>query len=325
MMSSYSLGSKPLDELISQYPLTALDIGARGGFSPDLDHIASAVEGHGFEPELVECARLNESANRYPYRSLRFHPYAVGEPNTNRTFYRYRAPGCSSLLEGDKAIARGFSRGDYFHLEGQDHISTIPLPEALHQGNIGHPQFLKIDIQGAELEVLRTASDIIRDAVLVIRVEVEFLPIYRNQPLFHDVDAFLQRAGFELMDLLEEHHWRRMTRESNLQFTRKAPPYSRGQLVHADALYFRNPYEVLRGECLEKKVQAAGIALAYGFIDHAALLLDNNIIKRTLEEEFCTTLSRELINVSRRMAFQRLRTSLNYSASRVKKVMRSLG
>jgi hypothetical protein len=57
--------------------------------------------------------------------------------------------------------------------------------------------FLEMDIQGAELMALRNAEDRLRDAV-VLHLEVEFLPLYKDQPLFSDVEKFLRKQGFVL-------------------------------------------------------------------------------------------------------------------------------
>jgi hypothetical protein len=55
--------------------------------------------------------------------------------------------------------------------------------------------YLKVDVQGAELDVLRGATRTLKDA-LVVQIEVEFVPIYRGQPLFSDIDQFLRAQGF---------------------------------------------------------------------------------------------------------------------------------
>ena len=47
-----------------------------------------------------------------------------------------------------------------------------------------------MDIQGAELDVLKGAAKSIEN-VLTIVSEVEFIPIYNEQPLFGDVCTFL--------------------------------------------------------------------------------------------------------------------------------------
>jgi hypothetical protein len=55
--------------------------------------------------------------------------------------------------------------------------------------------YLKMDVQGAELDILRGAARAL-SSVLVVQTEVAFVEMYRGQPLFADVDAELRRHGF---------------------------------------------------------------------------------------------------------------------------------
>ena len=71
-------------------------------------------------------------------------------------------------------------------------LSTVRLDEVKEIQNI---DLLKIDIQGCEREVLRNGMDRLKDC-LVIHTEIEFLPIYKNPPLFSEVEQFLRSKGF---------------------------------------------------------------------------------------------------------------------------------
>jgi hypothetical protein len=55
--------------------------------------------------------------------------------------------------------------------------------------------FLKMDVQGAELDVIRGAERLL-DSTSVIQLEVEFVPMYKDQPLFGDLDRELRNRGF---------------------------------------------------------------------------------------------------------------------------------
>jgi hypothetical protein len=57
--------------------------------------------------------------------------------------------------------------------------------------------FLKIDVQGAELKVLHGAPRLAATA-LVMEIEVEFVQLYQGQPLFADVDIYMRSQGFQL-------------------------------------------------------------------------------------------------------------------------------
>jgi hypothetical protein len=71
-------------------------------------------------------------------------------------------------------------------------VETIRLDDIPETAGV---DFLKMDIQGAELMALENAQARLLDT-LVIQSEVEFLQMYVGQPLFGDIDAFLRSRGF---------------------------------------------------------------------------------------------------------------------------------
>ena len=141
----------------------------------------------GFEPGAAECEKLN-ALNRPGHLYL---PHAIGD-GRQRTFYECNAPYCSSLFEPNEALA-----GKFQNLEGLLHVGTRTL-ETRRLDDFAETigaDFLKIDVQGGELLVLQGAVKQLRD-VLVVHTEVEFLPLYKEQPLFADIDSFLRAQGF---------------------------------------------------------------------------------------------------------------------------------
>ena len=71
-------------------------------------------------------------------------------------------------------------------------IPTIRLDDVDEIKNI---DYLKIDIQGGELEVFKNGVNLLKNC-LVIHTEVKFLPMYEGQPLFSEVELFLRELGF---------------------------------------------------------------------------------------------------------------------------------
>ena len=62
--------------------------------------------------------------------------------------------------------------------------------------------YVKIDVQGSELQILENATKTL-EQVLIIEAEVEFLPIYKDQPLFGDLQIFMRSQGFVLHKLID--------------------------------------------------------------------------------------------------------------------------
>ena len=90
-------------------------------------------------------------------------------------------------------------RGGNFRVFSKEIISTRRLDEI---EECQQADFIKSDVRGAELLVLENALQKISNAV-VIETEVEFVEIYRNQPLFGDIQRFMRDQGFVLHKLVD--------------------------------------------------------------------------------------------------------------------------
>lgn len=54
---------------------------------------------------------------------------------------------------------------------------------------------LKLDVQGAELQALYGARKLL-ETTKVVYLEVSFVPIYKDIPLFGEIDGFLRECGY---------------------------------------------------------------------------------------------------------------------------------
>ena len=299
----YFLGDLGLSKVLSDLSFTALDVGARGGFLPDLTPLAAHVDAIGFEPDVEECARLNSAIDTQvsPWKSIRFLPIALGNSEEARSLNLYRQRGCSSLLEANVELAEQFSRADYFLLDGVAQVQTIPLDIACERYGFDDAVFIKLDVQGAELEILRSGHKLISEGLLVVRLEVEFIQQYRHQPLFSDIDSYLRSQGFHLMQFIDLSTWRRSTKVQHPGLKIGPVPYSRGQLVHGDAIYFRDPERIdgSSEEAVQAQLKAAFLATTYEQIDHAALLFERRPVRQHLESRYGLSIRRSVDNMSR--------------------------
>ena len=85
-------------------------------------------------------------------------------------------------------------------------ISVTTLDQWADSEGVKHIDFLKIDTQGTELEILKGGQNIL-STIRAISLEVEFNPIYLGQPVFAEVDQFLRSKGFVLWKLTNLVHY----------------------------------------------------------------------------------------------------------------------
>lgn len=99
-------------------------------------------------------------------------------------------------------------------------VKTNTIDNFCKTENIDKINILKIDVQGADIMVLKGAEKTLREKKIdLIFVEVEFLQIYKNQPLFHELSSFLHLNGYYLYSLY------------NISLSNK------GQMIYGDAVF----------------------------------------------------------------------------------------
>jgi len=214
------------------------------------------VEVVGFEPQ--QEALRNLMRRKGPYE--RYLPHAVGT-GQSATLYLCRAPGMTSTLRPNFKLLNHFQGYPVWsEVLREERINTVRLDDVEEIDGI---DWLKIDIQGGELAVFRNGENKLRDA-LVIQTEVNFIPLYENQPLFSEIDQWMRAHGFMLHTLLEER------RRLYAPYVLKGQIHQGlNQLTTADAVYIRdiNSLETLTPEQREK--MATILHRAYGSVDLA--------------------------------------------------------
>jgi FkbM family methyltransferase len=144
----------------------------------------------GFEPVAAECDKLNQEH----HEGRRYLPYFIGD-GAPHTFHECNFPMTSSLLEPNTALLTKFQNLENFVRVVKTYpVKTQRLDDIAETAGV---DFLKLDVQGGEMLVLQGAVERLQSA-LVVQTEVEFVPLYRDQPLFADIDAQLRAQGFLL-------------------------------------------------------------------------------------------------------------------------------
>jgi FkbM family methyltransferase len=142
----------------------------------------------GFEPQPDALAELQR---RKGPREI-YLPHAVGD-GRHQTLHVCHCSGMTSLLAPDPAQLERFNElPKLARVEREMSVATRRLDDI---EEIQHVDFLKIDIQGAELQVFESGQRKLTEAV-VIQTELSFVPIYREQPAFGVIDTALRRMGF---------------------------------------------------------------------------------------------------------------------------------
>ena len=264
-------------QLAKDVGFSVLDIGARTektisnpGILGDFKLIAKGCDYFGYEPDKEEFNKLKKNSNVF-WKSQTYLQDALGENQGNFDLNLYAQPGFSSKLKAKEEEFSLFSRNAYLG-EGYSQIpvDVLSLDDSIANNCITNPAFMKIDIQGMELEVFKGAQSFLNNNCLGIRVEVYFHEIYENQPLFHEIDAYLRKFNFFPFQFAELHSWRRDSMKK-FPFNDNTSKiiFSRGQLMHADVIYLKDPSSLEKDDLKNQQIRLALIAMCYKHFDLA--------------------------------------------------------
>ncbi|MBQ5950477.1 FkbM family methyltransferase, partial [Massilia sp. ST3] len=179
----------------------------------------------GFEPQQE---KIEASRRRNPDSRVTLYPTFIGDGQA-QTFYMNNDDATSSLLPFNRALTSQLRDLDHLATVRTEAVATSRLDDVLE--GAGPVDFLKLDIQGFELPVLRHAPQVLA-RTNVVHCEVSFAPIYAGQALFSEIEVLLREAGFYLLDF-----------HSLCRYASADPgaPRSRDRLGWGDAMFLREP------------------------------------------------------------------------------------
>lgn len=183
-------------------PVHGVDVGCRAAIRPQWRALGPYGSLIGFDADGEECARLNAGAIA---GQERYEPIALAASTGEATLYLTADPESASLYPPNEEAIRRHPELWRHEPRGTTTVATTTLDEWAQRTQSAPIDLLKIDVQGAELDVLRGAEAGLT-SVRALELEVEFQQLYVGQPLFGDVDAFLRERGFVLWRLRDLSH-----------------------------------------------------------------------------------------------------------------------
>jgi FkbM family methyltransferase len=153
-----------------------------------------------FEPGGNAFQRLREhSAGDPDWDCVRV---ALGASDGTVMFNIAANSSSSSVLGMTSVHEQSAPGSDYIGVEA---VKLARLDSLRHSLRLNDARmFIKVDVQGYELEVLRGAELALRDTI-ALESELSFVELYEGQPLFADVVLWLREAGFVLSGIEAVH------------------------------------------------------------------------------------------------------------------------
>jgi FkbM family methyltransferase len=198
LANNYYNFSEFLENLNKNEKIIALDIGAQGGFNSDL--FFPKKYNKFFQPILVEPIKEEAEKLKEKFKFV-IDKGLWSSDMKKKIFILGNRLGSSSMYEPDKSVfdIHKIKKKDYanFDVTKISEVECITLDDALSKINIDNLDYLKIDTQGSEYEILKGMKNYFP---LLIRAEVHLFSMYKNVPSWTDLLGLLNQKNYLVCD-----------------------------------------------------------------------------------------------------------------------------
>jgi FkbM family methyltransferase len=270
-------------------PIVVIDVGAHDAFAdPRWTKLPSdKIRVHGFEPDEQECRTLNEAAESAGL-DFHFYPVALAGHTGPAEFYRYAEPAANSFYGPNEPLLsrwcynRALPLTSQFKVLEKSPVEALSLADWADGNGIKDFDFIKLNVQGAELDVLRGAGPLL-DTAMGMVVEQTFTPTYLGAPLFGKVYDFIDESGFCMFDVVGMNRVARtrspihITEDRVFVVTGLWPHH---QFFEGHFFYMRDPLRICnewsesQSPSLDKCFKLACVAEVFGQIEYAFEILE---------------------------------------------------
>jgi FkbM family methyltransferase len=223
-----------------QDPFCLVDVGVSGGIDRFWEPFGDDLRAIGFDGLTNEIRRLNAEASS---DGRQYYNYLVGDkryvaPTAALTNHPWSRTSSSRALE---IMHCNYMTEEYDQTgSGECTSRMIELDHFLLREHPTLVNFIKIDTDGEEYQVLRGARELLlQSGVLGIAVECQFHgALHAESSTFRNIDRLLTSSGYSLFDLETYRYSRRALPKP---FSYRVPACTDGgQLIWGDALYLRD-------------------------------------------------------------------------------------
>jgi FkbM family methyltransferase len=181
----------------------AIDCGAAGGMPTHWNVLEDVGRFLLFEPDYRSYVKLKDNLDAQK-NSENFRVFNCGISNIGgvQKLYRFNMGTGSSLLPPDLSSYTLYRPDNsYVFPIHEVEVETLTLNEAMSTANISYADLMKVDVQGVELDVVKSLGLEKISKLLALEIEVTLIPTYIGQTQLSDLYGYMHENGFELFDV----------------------------------------------------------------------------------------------------------------------------
>jgi FkbM family methyltransferase len=149
------------------------------------------------DSEYIAFEAMSESEFLFQESNMKYHIGVLSDCEKTVNFYKnVEHPGGNSYYKENEEVNPNTIH--YFNESHRCELKTVTLDSVIKQKGYPYADLIKMDVQGAELDVLRGAADAIAHCNDLI-LELQCVEYNKGAPLRENVIEYLQSIGFELV------------------------------------------------------------------------------------------------------------------------------
>lgn len=237
-----------------------IDVGARGDISSPWLELEKHSRIIGFEPDADEAKHLNKL-----FKNRKYFDIALWSEKTSKAVYINEWESTSSMYKPNIDFIRNFQPK---HWEGRiiksssevecETMDNILLKEELI------PDFIKIDTQGSEYDILKGAKQILSQYAPLVTCETWCAEVYKDAPKMHKIISLMDSLGYQVFHMELAAAWHHGKKPSNCK--RKSIGYEILFVKISQLNYLYNNRKAMMKFILLLEL--------YGYRDFACFILD---------------------------------------------------
>ena len=287
--------------------MVGVDVGSAGGLQPHWRSYDGVVDFYLFEPHQESYQKLKGLFSTSAH-SEKYHVLPVGLSGTGgeRTLYILNCPTGSSLYPVNPASEFASPNNTYIYPIREIQIETRQLSDVLDEVNVESVDIIKLDVQGAELEILQGMGSR-RKNLLLAEVEVNIssgvtdnVGPYLGGPTWGQIDEMFTADGMRLLDVSIARAYRSKNGDSGWYQREKFGVYENSPTLsakvwEADVVYVRDWRQLVANKDVHAIRKLLVALCGYRFFSEAYFIVEQAVASGLFDAKTADKINRDIV------------------------------